>query len=313
MGLFSGGGFLGQIGGVLGINTTSQQQTIKQAGQTEARSRALGIKDIQRQLQTGAKQFDPFKGAGLQGLAGLRQGSTIEGFGQNISDIFQGGALDPLIAERQRASDATFAQAGLTRSGGAGIAAAEIPADLAFQIESLLSGRQSELAGLGFNAATNIAGLRESAGANIANLRSGIGASLSSGLLGAEQARQGGFSNLRGLIGIGQGGLGGGEGGGEGGGGVSGGDLASLAALLGSLSDIRLKTNLNPIGRIADLTVYEWEWVAGMPEDLALMNVGFIAQDVKEKYPEFSGVECGFLTIHYEQLLEHLEGETWLH
>ena len=77
-------------------------------------------------------------------------------------------------------------------------------------------------------------------------------------------------------------------------------------------SDIRLKTNLSPVGQVHDLTLYEWDWIAGMPEEMKNLNTGFIAQDVQEKYPEFSGEECGFLTINYEGLLEHLETK-WSH
>jgi len=305
MGLFSGGGILGSIGGVLGINTSRQQQAIGEASAVQQAGAQAGIRTISDRAARGISGLEPFQAGGLQGLQGLQQGSTIGGFGQNISDIFQGGALDPLIAERQRAANAAFGQAGLTRSGGAIQAAADIPTDLAFQLEALLSGRQGELAGLGFNAASSIANIQQGAGTNIAALEAGQGVTQGAGLLGGAQARSAGQGNLLGLAAGGLAGLGGDEG-------VFGGIKKIGSGIAGLFSDVRLKTNLNPVGEFHDLTVYEWDWISGMPEEMTNLNIGFIAQDVLDKYPEFSGEECGFLTINYEGLLEHLE-QKWSH
>jgi len=58
----------------------------------------------------------------------------------------------------------------------------------------------------------------------------------------------------------------------------------------------------------------EWNWVDGVEDllkdhEMPLMNVGFIAQDVEEKYPQYSGEFNGFKTVDYIGLIEELEKE----
>lgn len=320
MGLFSGGGFLGKVGGAFGLNTSAQDKAIKDATKAQTSQAERGIAGIESAGAATLGELQPFAQAGLGVLPGVESSATLEGFSGNIEDIFSSGILDSLIAERTKAASSAFGAAGLTRSGGAIQEAAEIPTELAFQIEQLLSGRQGNLLGIGQNASNNLATLRSTDATNIANLRTGAGAAQSSGILGQAQAEQAGLTNIASLFAgssfAGGGGAGGGGVGGAGAAGAGqGAGLAGLAQMFSSLSDIRLKTNIKPIGNVGGLTLCEWDWIDGVRDllkthDVKLLNVGFIAQDVEELYPEFSGEFYGFKTIDYPGLIEALK---WSH
>jgi len=305
MGLFSGGGVLGKVGGALGINSNEQEKAIRRAGKSVERQAQLGIEGLEGALESTLGELQPFATAGLGALPSLEAGATLPGFAGNIDDIFSSGVLDPLVAERMRGAESAFGKAGLTRSGGAIRAAADIPTELAFGIEQLLSGRQGNLVGLGQNAATNLANIRGTSAANIANLRAGVGEAQASSLLGQQQARDAADSNLVRLISGGLSGAG------------SAGAFAGMGktgAILGALSDIRLKTDIKPLGEVGGLVLCEWNWVDGVEDllkdhEMPLMNVGFIAQDVEEKYPQYSGEFNGFKTVDYIGLIEELEKE----
>jgi hypothetical protein len=302
MGLFSGGGFLGDVGSFLGTNTEQQQASIGQAARVSEKRIREGVEEIRGAGEFSQASLLPFEQAGLGALPSVQQGATLEGFAGNISDILGSGVLDPLVAERQRAATGALSQAGLTRSGQAARTAAEIPAELAFGIEDLLSGRQRDLVGIGQGAAGNLASLRQTDAANIANLLAEAGAAQSAGILGQAQAKAAGQQNTLGLL---SGGL------------SAAGDAGLLAGLgqvgsfLGALSDIRLKTNIRPIHNVGGLMLCEWDWLPGVEEliadDMPMMNVGFIAQDVAELYPEYSGDYHGYKTIDYDGLLKELE------
>lgn len=211
MGLFSGGGILGDIGGALGINTEKQTTALREATEAttssidEAIAGLTGASGEARGLIEGATGearglLDPFARLAGANLPSLQQGATIGGFGQNISDILGGGALDPLIEQRQNAANSALGGAGLTRSSVAAKSAAQIPADLAFKIENLLNQRQSNLADTGIEATGNIANLLTGEAGNIGNivlgtaqdvgnLRTQAGSARSQQILGNQQIK----------------------------------------------------------------------------------------------------------------------------
>ena len=311
MGLFSGGGVLGDVGGFLGINSTKQENAIKGAEQAQNRKAEQGIGDIFGQLDLSLENLQPFSDAGISALAGLEQGSTIGGFSDNINSILSSSAFDPLVQERMRTADSAFGRAGLTRSGGAIQAAADIPFEVAMGLESLLSGRQSELAGLGYDSGAQQGLFRSAAGSGAANIRIGQGANSANSILAQQQAKTARNDNIAGFLG----GSNMGGGGGGGGGGLDLGGIMQIGQMLASLSDPRLKTNIKPIGEFHGMNVYEWDWIDGVPELLGdnLMNAGFLADEVADKYPEYSGESHGFLTINYDGLLNHLEEKSCPH
>ncbi len=143
-------GQLGAIGLGAGLSEAALRQGA--ADQAQGLAPALGLLDFGDQV---------------------RQSATIGGFGQNISDILGGGALDPLIAERQGAARSALGAAGLTRSNVAAEQAAELPTDLAFGLEGLLTGRATDLFSTGLDASQQQGNIFGALGGNLANLFGG--------------------------------------------------------------------------------------------------------------------------------------------
>ena len=127
---------------------------------------------------------------GQEQLPALGASSTVEGFGQNIGDILSGGALDPLIAEQQRAGRAEMSHLGLRRSSGNVKRAAQLPSSVAFNIESELNRRRQANAGIGQTGLTGTAGALGESGRAVAG-----------GILGGAGARAQGTQNIIGLLG----------------------------------------------------------------------------------------------------------------
>jgi hypothetical protein len=299
-----------------------------------------GIEEVKRQFAVTQGNVDPFLQAGQGAVPGVQQASTIPGFGQRIDEIFQGGSLDPLIDRRTQAAQNQLGAGGLTRSGQGLETIANIPTELAFQLEQLLSDRGSNLAQTGLSSALGLGQLGAQSSSQIAGLNSDIGAVRSAGILGENEARVGQANSIfQGLTDLfstasGAGAFGGGGGGGFSGlaGGAGGGGLSSLSfgesgggsffgnqavGGLGSsagtsslfFSDPMLKDNVEEVGRAGKLGIYQWDW---KPETRGTMiegcgNIGFMADEVKEHYPEFVFNFAGFDCILYPQLLEKLE------
>jgi len=231
IGLLSGGGLLGDVGGALGINTSKQEAAIGRAGAADKRARRAGVASIREAIPgiqeagiSAREQFLPFQEAGLGALPALETGATFGGFESNISEILSSGLFDDLISERQTAARGELGQAGLTRSGGGIQELAALPSEtglnLALQIEQLLSGRQRGLVGIGQTAAGDVAGSLTGEAESIANLQRDIaniqvggGPAKSSAILGQAQAEQAGLTNIAKLLtgGLGAIGLGPGE------------------------------------------------------------------------------------------------------
>ncbi len=155
-------------------------------------SGAQGAEEDITQGVTGAiKALQPAR-AGLLFGPQVLESSTLEGFGRNISDILQGGALDPLIGQRQEAATSALASAGLSRSNVAAERAAEIPADLAFDLESQLFGRAEDRFTTGLGAQSDIARLLENQGINLGNIDLGV----SQGVSGLQEGGAINITNL---------------------------------------------------------------------------------------------------------------------
>lgn len=84
---------------------------------------------------------------------------------------------------------------------------------------------------------------------------------------------------------------------------------AAIGAIGGYFfSDERLKENMQPIGKIHDLTLYEWDWKPNAAIAVgAEMSTGFKAQEVQEKYPECVDDSRGILMINYPMLHAELK------
>lgn len=211
--------------------------------------------------------------AGLEQLPFLQAGATAEGFGLNIGDILSGGALDTLIAERQRASEASLSKRGLLGSGAAATAAAQIPADLALQIESELNRRRQSIAQQGQTGV--VSGIQGAIGG-----LGGIGEARAGGILGDAQARAQGTANV---IDIGKG-------------------------FFDAFSDPSLKTNIVKIGAIGPANVYQWDWNEKAESiGLAGDSSGFMADEILLSHPHHVFMNNDLLTIDYDGLLQDLK------
>lgn len=251
-------------GGILG----APSQAGSRAGAAQAAGKQQGIETLTRELS-------PFRDAGLQGLEGILQGSTAQGFGANLQELLSGGALQPLVAERGRAVQGQLAAGGLTRSGAGLQAAAAVPTDLALQIEQMLNQRQGGLAETGFQAASGIGG-------GVAGLQAGIGRDIGAGIVTDAQAKSAQQGQLF--------------------------DIATTAASF--FSDPKLKTNTKVIGKIGELKVYSWDWIPEVAHTIIskFPQVGFMADQVKAKFPQFIQEFGGYMTVDMDGLLSKLEG-----
>jgi hypothetical protein len=187
-----------------------------------------------------------------------------------------------LISERQRALQGQLAAGGLTRSGTALEEAAAIPTDLGSQIEQMLSGRTSALAGSGQNAAAQLGAFGADASSSLAGIQQQSGQAISSGILADQQARAQASQNF-----------------------------LNTAGTIGSIffSDPALKENVEEIGETGGLKIVQWDWIEKTKGTMieGCGTIGFMADEVKEVYPQHVYEFGGFMMIDYPALLDELE------
>ncbi len=221
----------------------------------------LGFQEQSREM------FRPIVDAGIAQLPALGQSATAEGFGQNLGSILQGGALDPLIAQKQKAAEHYMASKGLRRSGAAVREAGKIPADMALMVENELNRRRQSIAGQGQSGAGNMGNINTMMGQI-------LGRSSSDQAAIATQGQQ---------------------------------NAVSLGtAAIGAFSDPRLKDDIKVIDQLDGLDVITWKWndLAYELHGLSGESTGFNAEQVRELRPDCSFIEDGMLKVDYGKLLE---------
>ena len=223
-----------------------------------------------QQTQLGIDQLQPFQEAGVSQLPGLTEGATVGGLDARLAEIFNSDTFGALVDDRTRGVQSQLAAGGLTRSGAGVESIANVGSELGLQLEQLLTGRSAGLAGQGLGAAGGVANLFNQKGQNT-----------SSGILADAQAKA---------------------------------DFGSqVAQIAGGIffSDQRLKENIVELGRIGDLGLHEWDWIPQTKGTIieGCPNIGFIAQEVKEKHPEFVGEESGWLFVDYEGLMAKMQSD----
>lgn len=291
-----------------------------------------GIDSIRELLGLTRGDIDPFIQAGQGAITGLQELFTPGRLDNDLGEIFGLDSFQNLRDERTRSAQGQLAAGGLTRSGRALTDISNIPTELGFNIENLLTGRNLQnlntLFQGGRQSATDLGGFTTAAGGQIGQLRGGQ-AGLENQAQIAAQERQGGlFSDI---LGAGVSAVGGGGGftdlfsGG-------GGDFADLGfdptqgfgfgqGDFQFTSDERFKDNAEKIGEIGSLNLYQWDWkafVKPLLERFPAMKpmfmtdkdgppIGFLAHEVKEKFPQYVSERLGFMTINLQGLLEELE------
>ncbi len=276
---------MGGIGDAIGSLFGGGGEGGQAAGAAGAFSRQA-IDELRRQFDITQENIDPFIQAGTGALPGVIEGTTVGGLDERLGRIFGSDAFKNLIGERTRGVEGQLAAGGLTRSGTAIQEAANIPTSLGLALEQLLTGRGTNLAGSGQNAAIGLGSLGAQNAASIADILVGQGQDVASGILTDAQARAAGTENLV--------------------------NIATTAASI-FFSDPVLKENVEEISTIHDLSLYQWDWIPGTEGTMIEKcgTIGFMADEVREKYPHHVKDYCGLMTIDYPALLDELETRTW--
>lgn len=243
------------------------------------------INEMRRQFDETQENVAPFVQAGTGVLPGLIAGSNVEGLDRQLDDIFNSRIFGSLVDERERAARGQLAAGGLTRSGAGLQEIANVPTGLGLQLSSLINARQAELAGSGQNAAVNLGSIGANTSSNIANLIAEQGRNVGSGIITDQQSDAQGISNLIGA--------------------------ASTAASIFFPSDPALKENVEPIGVVGDLTLTQWDWREETKGTLIEKygTIGFMADEVDEKYPHHIMEFGGFMGVNYPALLDELQAK----
>ncbi|VAW38940.1 hypothetical protein MNBD_GAMMA01-1328 [hydrothermal vent metagenome] len=290
------GDILGSLTGKTGAEAAGRSGELQAGAMTEAArisaaSQEKGLAALMEQLGITRESFAPFLEAGTGALPAFEKGTTAVGLDEMLSQIMGGDLFGDLLGERTRAVEGQLGAGGLTRSGTAITEAANIPTDLAMQIENMLFGRTQNLAGMGLNAAAQSGGEGGNLSTQIANMMQNIGTTQgqgitgaagarASGILGGAQSQQQGVQNMM--------------------------NLGLLAAA--AFSDPRLKQNIKVIGKAGPLDIVTWDWIDEVEDSIVSKfdTVGFLSTQVREHFPEFVGEFGGYDVINYPALHKEL-------
>ena len=298
------------------------------AAQLQFQAAELALQEQKRQFDATTEILSPYVETGEKFLGEVENASTLEGFADRLATISDTDLYRDLVSDRQDAAAGALAQAGLTRSGQAIQSAADITTQLAMAIEGQDYSRKMNQVNIGQAAAARQGGINMGYADAVSNIRTGTAASVGSQMVqggiaqggyisqGYNQAAQGimnaayysgqgqmGAANAQaqGLIGSANT--------------IAQGRAQNRSAWMGAaqgaasifFSDERLKTNMEPVGKIGPLHLYEWDWidvVKGMTG--TEMTTGFKAQEVESHYPEFVANVGDYKVINYPALREKL-------
>ena len=122
------------------------------------RAAAAKVKESRRGERRATGFLDPFFQAGEGQLGALEEGTTAGGLDARLGRIFDTESFGRLLEERTRAVQGQLSAGGLTRSGTALEQIANVPTQLGFDIENLLTQRSGGLASAGLQAGGALAG-----------------------------------------------------------------------------------------------------------------------------------------------------------
>lgn len=264
----------------------------KRAAEAQVQANDASIAEMRRQFDTTQQNIAPFLQAGQGAVPGVEAGATVGGMDEMLAQIFNSDIFGSLVDERTRAVEGQLAAGGQMRSGLGLQEAARVPTDLGLMLEQMLNGRQTNLMNTGLSAATGLGQLGQNNSANIGNMLSQSGQAMSSGIITDQQAKAQGQQNMLNTAAtIGSMFMSGGGGG------------------LFGFSDPRLKINVEPVADIKGLNVYQWDWTPETKGTLVegCATIGFMADEVQEKYPQHIHEFGGFMVVDYPALLDELE------
>lgn len=259
-----------------------------EAADAQVYSNQLAINEMRRQFDETQQNLRPFMEIGAadnylpEFLWKARSGTSPEGLDDRLGRIFGSNAFRKLYGERERAVENQLSQTGLMRSGQALRSAANIPTELGMAIENLIYGRNMDLLGSAQNAAAGLGALGRDASSGIASLYRDQGQAVGQGILQGQQADAKAGQNII---------------------------NTGLAAASLFFSDERMKENMEPIGSVAGLTLYEWDWKSEVSPIIGQMSIGFSAQEVERKHPDCVVEIAGRKAIAYPRLIEKLQDQ----
>lgn len=286
----------------------------------------MSLEEQKRQYEEAKARLQPYQDLGDEFLPVVRDAATTEGYAERLSEIMDTDIFADLQQERMGAASSMLGQAGLSRSGAAARAASDLTAQTAMSIDDRLYGRQfnnvnvgqaaaSMQANMGMNYANQTSNIMTTTAANMGNVTMAGAAQGSNLMMQGAQMQANGLNNAAYYSGQG----------------IMGAANAQAGALVGNanntaqmyqnrtnvatslisayfMSDETLKENMKPIGKIKDLTLYEWDWKKYADNVMGCeMQTGFKAQEVQIKYPDCVKTLHGILVINYEKLYKKLD------
>lgn len=239
---------------------------------------ALNNAELQRQFDLSQENLRPALEAAQRQLPAIGEGLSTQGFGGNLQALE--GQLMDFLAPTERARGAAGAsqlsQAGLNPSGAAINQFSQIDpstlGNLLLGAEADLFGNQLALSGLGEGAGTVLSELGQRTGAGIAQ------ANINAQLAGQQATAQGQQNAL---------------------------SLAGLGASF--FSDERLKDNIKDVGEYKGVRIISWTWKDFVPESWRDVTIGFSAQDILSKHPQYVTERNGYYSINKDSLIDFLE------
>ncbi len=235
--------------------------------------------DYLKEREEIPQQFREEALLGLGGLYGLEGGTGSQ---QDLIDQARQSPLySAILGGRQAGEDAILRHRSMTGGLRGGGVQGDLT-DYAMQLENraLLESYNQQVSGL-----AGLAGLPSNAN-QIAGMTAGIGQTEAYGITGAAQARlkanQDSFGNVLGLGKLG------------------------VAAYTAIFSDIRLKQNIEFVGKRNGHNWYTWDWSEGAEVvGLTGSSEGYMAHQVFWTRPEAVGYRDGFITLNYDMLEVH--------
>jgi len=308
--------------------------------QAQAAARALA--EQQRQYNQTVERFQPYVDLGTSSIGAFDNASTIEGYDQRLGQILNSSNFGAVRADRQEVADDYSSRLGMSRSGAAIEQASDISTGLGREIENQLYGRLGNNVEIGQNSAAQVGVFGQNYANAVGNIETGTasnignlvtqGAATQGNFLvqGAQAAADGQNALAQGILNSGnaqaQGLLGSQQAYAQGV--QSAADARSNGLIQGAqadaqqsqntintaltaaaifFSDERLKENMEPIGSIKGLMLYEWDWKPEFAGMVGMeMTTGFKAQEVEEVYPDCVHELHGIKVIDYPEVQARL-------
>lgn len=219
--------------------------------------------------------YTPFTEAGNAQIPGMLEGATGGGYADRIGSILQDPNFQPLLQEQQGQLDQSLASSGMRRSGYGMQANANLPMELAQNLEGQSMQRMQSLFGMGADGTRNQGNALQKLEELALNKEAAADQR-------SAQRRQRNVSTA--------------------------GSIISTIGALALLSDERLKKNVKKVDEQKGVNIYTWDWndIARREFGLTGSGRGVIAQEVQKTHPEAVKPYGGFLTVDLDQVLGDL-------